>query len=605
MKCLRFLQTGLIALLVLTSGVWSQQAHTPTASDPTTHEPAQALNVPVGTGHVVELPGEVTRVAVAEDQIAKVTILSSSELLVHAVSVGRTSMFAWLENGNVERFMVRVSRDIQPLQTVLLDLDPRIGVEETPDGRNLILRGEVVDPDVVRSAEERAKQYISSFPEPRPVLMNLLHGPAAADADGRLQEALQLIDPRISLRRIQVGSDLKTEVDSYVLEGHVKTVTDVVRAVMLAERQLGGTGNQVGSASETRISEQRYRGLFGGAAATGSSDNNQLQALERQSPLPAGIASQIARGMVIASESGRVLSFLKVDSIHQVMVSIRVLEVDRVKARQAGIDYRIDGDHLSIQHFNRPDMLNLGSVQGAPAIANKIGQANLVGAYASRTVAILTALDFLQERNVARSVAEPNVMTLTGEEATVVVGGEVPIPTTTATQVTAVQGFFFQSFGVRLDIRPTVDGEDVITLEVAPSIVRPEQDLAVEGVPGFEVQTVQTVARVRSDESLILGGLLNYAEGVKEGKGPLLGAIPLPGLLVFRWTEDSRTEQELLFVITPRIMLRAEDGIQRPVTLPSMESHDHRLRQKIEPAFVTEDGLPSSWVILDEQEAAE
>ena len=220
---------------------------------------------------------------------------------------------------------------------------------------------------------------------------------------------------------------------------------------------------------------------------------------------------------MVASESGRVISFLEVDELSQVLVSIRVLEIDRNKARQLGMNYRVDGGKWSLANFTTPSLLErFGDIRGTAASVSGVNVGNYVGAYVSDSIAILAAIDALESKAVARSVAEPNVLTLTGEEATVLVGGEVPIPTTAVGQVAAVQGFDFQTFGARLDIRPTVNEENVITMEVAPSIVRPDLSLSVDNVPGFQVQSVQTTARVRAGESLILGGLLSYEEGLEE-----------------------------------------------------------------------------------------
>src|SRR5262249_12976534 len=162
---------------------------------------------------------------------------------------------------------------------------------------------------------------------------------------------------------------------------------------------------------------------------------------------------------------------------------------------------------------------------GAPTVSG-IGS-NLAAAYVDKTLAIAAAIDFLQTKNLARSVSEPNVLALSGEEATVMVGGEAPIPTTAVGQVSTGQGFNFQTFGVQLDIRPTADENGIIALEVSPSIIRPSSGLAVSGVPGFEVQSVQTTARVPAGQSLVLGGLLSFDEGFDESRVPWLGKLPL------------------------------------------------------------------------------
>src|SRR6185295_1078721 len=375
-------------------------------------------------------------------------------------------------------------------------------------------------------------------------VVNLLRAPTSTAApDLWLTEALGAIDPRIHLRRIQVGPEPNPERDSYILEGKVKNVQALARAVILAERQLGNAGVRVESPVRG-LSFGRNRVFPGAGGATGAAGNASLAATDR--PL-GGLPGQIARGLAITSESGRVLSMLEVDDLPQIMVSIRVLEVDRARAKKAGVNFRFDGDHLSLGSFPGPQgrpPRQLGGTADVTAVAG-----NLVASFVDKTLSIVSAIDFLEDQNLARAVSEPNILTLSGEEASVLVGGEVPIPITTLSTTNSVQGFAFQDFGVRLDIRPTVDELGVIALEVAPSIIRPSPSLGVGGVPGFQVQSVQTTARVSAGQSLVLGGLLSFEEGFEESRLPGLGKWPL-----FRWRHKTRHQQELLFVITPRLM---------------------------------------------------
>jgi pilus assembly protein CpaC len=279
---------------------------------------------------------------------------------------------------------------------------------------------------------------------------------------------------------------------------------------------------------------------------------------------PPGLVAQLARGLVLTSESGRVVSLLTVDDLAQVQVAIRVLEIDRSRARSLGVDYRIDARHFSVGNLLRPTGEALPDLRGqAASVSGAAG--NLMGAYVDNALAMVAAIDALEHVQIARSVAEPNILTLSGEEASVLVGGEIPIPTTTVGQITTVQSFAFREFGVRLDIRPTVGENDVIALEVSPSIVRPTPGLTAGGVPGFQVQSVETTARVQAGQSLVIGGLLTLEEGKEERKIPLLGDVPLLKE-VFRWHRKTRRERELLFVITPRLV--SVSGPDAPIELP-------------------------------------
>jgi len=394
------------------------------------------------------------------------------------------------------------------------------------------------------------------------------------------------------VRRIQVGLEADPERDSFVLEGNVRTIQDLQRAMALAERQLGGSGVNLVVADDERISFGRHQGVGIGGQGLGQ--------LGGGLPAP-GLANKLSRGLIVTSASGRVISFLEIDELAQIMVSIRVFEVDRGKARKMGINFRIDTEHVAIGNYVGPQSGALPSALGgrpnaggfAGGFGGNVGSGvggNLVVSFVDRATAILSAIDFLDSKSLVRAVAEPNILTLSGESASVLVGGEVPIPTATSNQSSTFQGVFFQNFGVRLDLRPTVDADGVVTLEVAPSIVRPDPSLGVGGVPGFQIQTVQTTARVAAGESLVLGGLLTFEEG--EGQRGLPGLDKIP---IFRWRNRTHREQELMFVITPRLMGISSDAA-REAELGPLEWPEDRGQwiENLKPAEYGIDGvLPS------------
>lgn len=513
------------------------------------------LRATVGGGQVLTFSSPVRRIAVANENLAAVHLVSEREVLLNGVTPGVTTLFIWLEDDRRVRYVLRVGPNVDYVAQALRDLDPRISVEPSPDGSSIVLRGDVADARTARVAKEHARMLLGG-PENGSVstILNLLRYPGmTATAEDRIAAALESIDPRIRVRRIQVGTEPDAAADSFVLEGNVRSIADLQRAVTLAERQLGGTGIKLKVADEDRVQFDRNRGGIGSFSGSGQGTGGLSMLNGGGAPLSSSLASKISRGLVVTSESGRVVSFLEVDQIEQVMVSIRVFEVDRGKARKMGVNFRIDTEHVSIGNYVGPQTpLGLpGQLGNAPSVngLGTLGGANLVGAFVDQVSSILTAIDFLDSKNLVRSVAEPNILTLSGEEATVLVGGEVPIPTTASNQVSTFEGVFFQDFGVRLDIRPTVDRHGVVTLEVAPSIVRPDIGLAIGEIPGFQVQTVETTARVEAGQSLVLGGLLSFEEAIEQRGLPGLQRIP-----IFRWKNKTHQEKELLFVITPRLV---------------------------------------------------
>jgi pilus assembly protein CpaC len=527
-------------------------------------ETADVVHVRVGSGNVLTFPTRVIRVAVGDEKVVAIHVVEARQVLLQGLLPGRSTVFAWLADGRRLRYDLVVSPRVEVLESALRGQDSRIAVEASADSSTLILTGKVDGERVANEARQLAESMLGTAGAAGSSrVVSLLQFPGSNDADLRLKSALGAVDPRIQLRRIQVGAKVSNSADAVVLEGRVKDIPALVRAITLAELQLGGVGGRIEPLGNEAPQGARNRNFSGTSA---------LQHLQGGDPPASGLAAYVARGLILKSASGRVLSFLEVDELPQIMVSIRVLQVDRGRARRLGIDYRLDGSGFSAGSFHQPGRTTLPAPATPPAAQTIAGLAggNIVATFIDKTLAVAAAIDFLQQKDLARSVAEPNITTLSGESASVLVGGEVPIPTTTVGTTTAVQGFLFQDFGVRLDIRPTLAPSGLVAMEISPSIIRPSADLSVSGVPGFQVQSVQTTAKVAPGQTLVIGGLISFEDEIQKRGVPGLSDVPLMKHL-FGWEGRTLHEQEILFVITPRVLAEGPDEVAEAIQWRDVE----------------------------------
>lgn len=427
------------------------------------------------------------------------------------------------------------------------------------------------------SIDPPKKVEVPKMPVPVPVVIPI-------DPLAELKKDLRRIDPRIRIKRIHVNNETEGTKEAYVLTGSVRNMQRLEKAMLLTELFLGEPSSAIKPLRDAAGIQALSSNFRGGGNRAGNSNLSKIK------PQSQSVGAYLARGLILTNASGRVISFLEVDELHQILVSIRVLEIDRNKADRKGIAYRVDGEHFSIgQHlFQEALPNNFGSV------ANITNVGNLAGSFVDSSTAVFAAIEFLEENGVARSVAEPNILTLSGEVASVLVGGSVPIPSTSLREEDVFNSFDFQEFGVELNIRPTLDEEDIVTLEVAPRIVNVDNNISVEGVPGFEAQEVRTIARVRQSESLLLGGLLSYKETKDGRKIPFFGDIPILGNM-FRWKGRSFEEKELLFLITPVLNTDSVEGLSQKVELPGLEFRDAKLGEAPPPYSINDEGLPLSW----------
>ncbi len=186
--------------------------------------------------------------------------------------------------------------------------------------------------------------------------------------------------------------------------------------------------------------------------------------------------------------------------------------------------------------------------------------------------AILDArLQALIREGKAKILANPRIVTINGKKATIIAGREIPFQTTKLVSTRTVLTTEFKTAGVKLTVTPTIQEEDFILLEVEPEVsgVVGYQDVVfgdtsegpsrtfVASLPVFSTRKASTQVLVKNGGTLVIGGLYqnNLVKDVE--KVPLLGDIPLLGLL-FRRTSDKVERTELVIFLTPRIIRPGE-----------------------------------------------
>jgi pilus assembly protein CpaC len=160
----------------------------------------------------------------------------------------------------------------------------------------------------------------------------------------------------------------------------------------------------------------------------------------------------------------------------------------------------------------------------------------------------------LVTKNLAKMLAEPNLLVKSGQEGKFLAGSKIPIQVVSG--VGAISGITIQyiDVGVKLIFKPEVMENELISLKLEPAEVSSiSGTLAVNGYPIIDTREIKTSVQLKDGESLVLGGLLQEDTVKTMSKRPLLGDIPILGAL-FRSTQDDLKEKELVFFITPRLV---------------------------------------------------
>ena len=263
--------------------------------------------------------------------------------------------------------------------------------------------------------------------------------------------------------------------------------------------------------------------------------------------------------------TSRIINLLRVPGVHQVMLQVRIAELDRTAMRKIGADIlKVDPSNGNLVGTQ----IGGATIEAAGAAAGA-GLASLAGgAISASTTAfgIFPTGDFqilmraLRENAVLTVLAEPNLMAMSGHQASFLAGGEFPVP---VPQSGAGAGggvtVEFKEFGVQLVFVPYVMDDERIRLHVIPEVSTIDfsigTTLVVGGdpVPGVNTRKAETTVEMREGQTLAIAGLLELDLSANTQRIPGLGDLPYIGPM-FSNTSHKRVEKELLVIVTPHLV---------------------------------------------------
>ena len=271
----------------------------------------------------------------------------------------------------------------------------------------------------------------------------------------------------------------------------------------------------------------------------------------------------------IATDSAPIINLIRVPTSQQVMLKVRVAELNRTAMRQIGADFLAEipqyktlfGSQIAGNGFTGT-IGNTTFTPGAPRGLALGSQATLFGTFsAGQFNTVLTAL---RKNNVLKVLAEPNLIALNGFQANFLAGGEFPVPTFSGVGAGNVGGggsssTQFKKFGVQLAFLPLIQDNETIRLTVDPEVSSVDFSVAttlVPGgspVPGLNTRSSHTTVELKQGETLAIAGLMQLTLNGQTQKIPFFGDLPYIGSF-FSNTSNSRIEKELVVLVTPYIV---------------------------------------------------
>ena len=247
----------------------------------------------------------------------------------------------------------------------------------------------------------------------------------------------------------------------------------------------------------------------------------------------------------------RVVNMLGVGGVQQVLLEVKFSEMSRAVVKQLGIN-RLSFDNSG---FAPDGSFVPGSSGGLIAPPDLVNNPFQLGLNLPNTGNLLLNIDALERNGLVRTLAEPNLVALSGETASFLAGGEFPVPV--GVNLNGQVSIEFKQFGVSLAFTPTVLEDGLINLLVGPEVSQLDPGAGIElngfRIPGLKVRRARTTVELRDGQSFALAGLIqsDFSDTIRAI--PLLGRIPLIGAL-FRSTAYNKQETELVMIVTPRLV---------------------------------------------------
>lgn len=280
--------------------------------------------------------------------------------------------------------------------------------------------------------------------------------------------------------------------------------------------------------------------------------------------------NQVQRIITIAEDyHPKVINNITVGGVQQVLLQVRVMEVSRTKLRSVGVDFSnisAGGDFVtsSVSGF-------IAAVSNSAKTVTTTGGSTFQFGIIDAGNSFFGIMELLQQRNLAKILAEPNMVTVSGRPAFFNVGGEFPILVPQSLGTVSIQ---YRKFGTQVDFVPIVLGNGTIRLEVRPRVSEIDESRSVvlgsTNVPALRVREVDTGVEMKAGQTLAIAGLVqNRVESQVRGV-PWLSDLPWVGG-AFRKVRETNNEIELLILVTPQLV-EAMDACDVPPGGPGLDT---------------------------------
>lgn len=401
-----------------------------------------------------------------------------------------------------------------------------------------------------------------------PLLRRMAAGLAVA-----LIGAMPITTQPASAQAIQVSAERSSSVK--VAKGKPQTVKtnaafyeivigdpSIANVTPLTDRSFYVLGNELGTTGIALFDENKQ--LVGTVDIEVTLDTKGLAGTIRDAVPGSNIKVGSANGRIVLSGSAEdavaadkakkiadrysgeeeVINSVKISSSQQVQLNVRFVEINRQVGKELGTQ-------INASYMGPGGGFEFNS---SPKASGNLPAAEIIGGIVTGGWSIDVAIKALEDRGVARRLAEPNLIARSGQKASFLAGGEFPIPVSQDGDKITVE---YKKFGVGLDFTPNVLSDGLISLDIEPEVSSVDNSSSYKigdiAIPGFVVRRAKTSVDLKSGQSFMIAGLLQSQNDTTMQGIPGLSRLPVLGAL-FSSKAYQRRETDLVIIVTPYLV---------------------------------------------------
>ncbi len=553
------------------------------------------IDLKVAQSRTFRLKNKIVRTSISDPSIAEPVVVSENQLVLLGKTPGTATLVLWDDAGNSVAIDLRVTRDYGQLQSTLREIDPRIIVKAFSVGGSdrVLLLGDVDHPESVIKAFSAANVFMDdrgmNIQVANSRLINARIGEQGGTGGGGGGGGA--LAQLASVDRYTYFPNLTNNIGkAQVMASDGGRVTSLVKVRKVPLIVLHCTFMEMNTTAARALGVQLGFGLVGRSFQFGVGGNTTQGSQLSTPQLLSGFSGVKVPGVGIQpvsfQSSSTVGALTLVDGPTGATVSIPGGQTNGIG----------QGVLLSPTALLQQAVL-FGSPGGASFQPGGLGNLfTMVSSWSGSSVraSLNPTVNGLISQQRARILSEPTIVTISGERASMLAGGEIPILQSIATAGTAQQSVSFEPFGLRLNMIPVLMENGSLNIEVSPEERIPSFQFGLNlagsttTIPGFTTRKSQTIVEMKPGQELFISGLITANSGRELDKIPILGEVPVLGAL-YRSKAFSKNESELVIAIRPEIILPGTPGqLKLPEDIGRVEGPRDLNLFQVEPTVIDE-----------------